>query len=668
MSHVAASQRKTFTFLELTLVPFVALVLRVINLDFRALWWDEGRNIFFSQLDWVSAAQAAVRSGDTNPPVYRMLLGVWMSVTGPSPFAVRALSVVMGVITVAMLYRLAADLFNRRVARIVAVMASISPALVYYSQEAKGYALVILAATLSAWLWMHIHRPFLSQIGVFMPSVPGRPWLLWPLFALATLLALGAHFFSFLFILVENTWAVALTWRVRLRFSPARLAVHWLAWIGLQVLAVAFPLVYASKSAAALLGDADAPFFGVSNLTRLTSADLARWGATTEFVNGEPTRRLLSFLWSFVEEIVGSPNATTGMALLAVAALGPLAYMGLSHRSMAYHRANWIIWMGFPVLLSAGFVMKFTYFYPRFLLFVLPAILVLSGAGLDWFLRRHRRIALILAIVLALSWGAVLGRHYVDRGDPDEDWRTLITAFSQHNNPGDLVVHSYDWIAGYLHSYLSPRMDLDYLYYVKGEEATLVDAAYSRERMWFMDYQASPLDAANPAGAIMRAQSAVAYSRGFGNAHLTLFVLPSSVLNLFDGENAYNVQFESGVELYWSPLEAEVRSGDAVAVELVWYAPGLGLPQYQVFLHVIDLEGRLVVGRDTSPVNDLRPTESWGPHERVASFHAVLMPPNLPPGLYHVYTGMYELGSGTRQVIPGSGDSVQLGTITLRME
>ena len=165
-----------------------------------------------------------------------------------------------------------------------------------------------------------------------------------------------------------------------------------------------------------------------------------------------------------------------------------------------------------------------------------------------------------------------------------------------------------------------------------------------------------------------RSRAAAAYSKGFGNAHLTLFILPSYVLNTFDVDSASSARFENGIGLQWNPVEAEVHNGDAIAVELVWQAPENTLPQYQVFLHVVDRVGRLITNRDSGPVNDLRPTHSWAPHERVPSLHALLLPADLPEGSYQIRTGLYDLDNGIRQSTTDGGESVLLGSIILLSE
>ncbi|HJO90490.1 MAG TPA: glycosyltransferase family 39 protein, partial [Anaerolineales bacterium] len=112
------------------LLPLGAFVLRVIRLDYKPLWWDEGRNVFVANLDWQSAANVAVRSGDVNPPVYRMLLSAWMSTVSPSPLTIRLLSVFFGVLTVAVIYRFAVEIFNRRVGTITGVLSACAPAFI----------------------------------------------------------------------------------------------------------------------------------------------------------------------------------------------------------------------------------------------------------------------------------------------------------------------------------------------------------------------------------------------------------------------------------------------------------------------------------------------------------------------------------------------------------
>ena len=624
-------------------------MLRVVRLDYRALWWDEGRNIFFARLDWVNAAEISVRSGDTNPPIYRLLLGVWMHLAGSSPFAVRVLSVFFGILAVALLYRFASELYGKRVAVIAGVLAAVAPPLVYYSQEAKGYPLVLLGTVCSAWLWLRLHR----HLGF------GRGAGQWVWFGVATLLAVGAHYFALLFLLAQNLWTVV-WWRdnTALRSSIDRWQ-HLAKWLGVQILALVPLLVYAWWSVAELMGSSGRAFFGVNVPVLPRFADVARWGATTTAEWSHPAAHILKFLRAFGREIAAGPAATTGVAAGAGLVLAVLIVVGWPDcAARRFPRLNWVLWLGAPLLLSAYFSLRFSYFFPRFLIFILPCVLLLAAVGMERLWRRSRAAALPLGLLLFGSWAAVLASHYGEPGDPAEDWRGLAQRFAQLQRRGDLAVHSYDWIQGYLHSYLPATAEPDYLFFSGAERKVLEQAARSYSRVWLLDYQTTPFAVGNWAGEWMREHYGLAASEAFGNAQLTLFARPLETKTI-----DRNAQFANTIGLRWRAIETEAIPGDVLAVELVWRAPSVPVNAYQVFLHLLDEGGRLWAGRDSGPVNDLRPTDGWHSGESVRSAHALLLPLELPGGEYWLRGGMYSLESGARLLTTEGGDSVLLGRV-----
>ena len=156
----------------------------------------------------------------------------------------------------------------------------------------------------------------------------------------------------------------------------------------------------------------------------------------------------------------------------------------------------------------------------------------------------------------------------------------------------------------------------------------------------------------------MREAYGMVTSEAFGNAQLTLFARPPSGDGTEEG-----TQFANGIGLHWRPVATDAMPGDALSVELVWRAPSLQLNAYQVFLHLLDEDGRLWTGHDGGPVNDLRPTVSWQSGERVRSAHALLLPLELPGGAYKLHAGMYSLESGARLLTSAGEDSVLLGRI-----
>jgi hypothetical protein len=176
--------------------------------------------------------------------------------------------------------------------------------------------------------------------------------------------------------------------------------------------------------------------------------------------------------------------------------------------------------------------------------------------------------------------------------------------------------------------------------------------------VWFLDYQTTPFAVGNLAGEWMRTRYGIATSEAFGTAQLTLFARPLETKTIDE-----SARFANGIGLRWGAIAAEATPGDALAVELVWRAPSAHVDAYQVFLHLLDQDGRLWAGRDGGPVNDLRPTVTWQSGERVRSTHALLLPLELPRGEYQLRAGMYSLVSGARLLTIEDADSVLLGRV-----
>ncbi len=121
----------------------VAAALRVYALGDQSLWYDEWDTAFMSQS---SFGDMLSRLGpvELSPPVYFVVTWLWAVPFGDSEFALRSVSAIAGVATVWVLYLAGRDLFSRRAGLIVAWLAAVNPLLVWYSQEARSYSLMLL--------------------------------------------------------------------------------------------------------------------------------------------------------------------------------------------------------------------------------------------------------------------------------------------------------------------------------------------------------------------------------------------------------------------------------------------------------------------------------------------------------------------------------------------
>ncbi|MBV8220734.1 MAG: glycosyltransferase family 39 protein [Solirubrobacterales bacterium] len=114
----------------------------------RDLSLDEVRTADLAHLSFGALITKLAHAG-VQPPLHPLLEWLVVRVLGGGEFALRLPSLVAGVALIPVVSWLAIELFDRRTAIAAALFAAVAPALVWYSQEASGYALVALFATLA---------------------------------------------------------------------------------------------------------------------------------------------------------------------------------------------------------------------------------------------------------------------------------------------------------------------------------------------------------------------------------------------------------------------------------------------------------------------------------------------------------------------------------------
>jgi mannosyltransferase len=131
----------------LAVLVVVALVLRTTELG-TGFWIDEGLSVGIADRPLTEIPE--VLRLDGSPPLYYMLLHVWMQVAGSSEEAVRWLSVICSLIAVPVAWWAARGLFGTRAGWMAAVLAATNPFFTQYAQEGRMYALLALLALVAA--------------------------------------------------------------------------------------------------------------------------------------------------------------------------------------------------------------------------------------------------------------------------------------------------------------------------------------------------------------------------------------------------------------------------------------------------------------------------------------------------------------------------------------
>ncbi|MBN1297924.1 glycosyltransferase family 39 protein, partial [bacterium] len=154
------------------LIVCVAGGLRMARLDRMALWGDEACMVYLCQEtpeNIVAALASADRPDvDVAPPLYFLVLHVWMKWFGTSVAAVRGLSALFSLLTVVCVMGLTRRLFTRNIALAAGILTTISPFQIWYAQECRMYAMATCLAAAAIW----------ALAAAVTPPRPTTAWIL----------------------------------------------------------------------------------------------------------------------------------------------------------------------------------------------------------------------------------------------------------------------------------------------------------------------------------------------------------------------------------------------------------------------------------------------------------------------------------------------------------
>lgn len=92
----------------------------------------------------------------------------------------------------------------------------------------------------------------------------------------------------------------------------------------------------------------------------------------------------------------------------------------------------------------------------------------------------------------------------------------------------------------------------------------------------------------------------------------------------------------------------QAKPGMRLEVTLYWEALRDLEEDYSIFLHFFDAAENNLVQRDSYPPEDMRFTSAWEKGQMIRDRYSLLIPPDAPPGLYWLSTGMYLLSTMER--------------------
>jgi mannosyltransferase len=300
-----------------------------------------------------------VRDSESNPPLYYVLAWFWTKAFGSGEVGIRSLSALFGVATVPVAFLLAREALSARAGLIAAAIVAVNPMLIWYSQEARSYALLVLLGSLSLLFFLRaLHR--------------GRSVDL-ALWTLASAGALCSHYFAVFAVAIEAIWLLV---ALRDRWRSVLPAVAGVGLVGLALV----PLIAAQVNPKHI-GWID----HTSLLSRLLQTGVSFLIGETGHVIAEPPRERYALVPLIAVAIALLLLAWRGSGRERRAALPPLA-----------------VGLGVAVLAAGAALAGKDYVVERNLLPALVpliAVVAIAFAG-----ARARRVGAVCATLLCAYW------------------------------------------------------------------------------------------------------------------------------------------------------------------------------------------------------------------------------------------------------------------------
>ena len=380
----------------------LALLIRAIHLSVRPLWLDEAYSAWFSARGW-HYLWAVVPTYEPHPPFYYSVLKAWRAVAGGDAVGLRSLSVLFSAVTMPVtmaasgaMERLRPTGRPRLSAAICGLLAAASPMFVLLDQEARPYALMILAYAIATLGLLRLLREFRDG--------GSGTWTSWLMFGAGTELALWSHGLGLIY---AACLAVAL--------APAWLARPLSRQRLLRGLVVAAAVVLAYAPCLAMM-----------------VGRVGEWG--TGWLDWRPLMIVqLLALYTVPFDVLTVASAIGGVALLLLAkrAVQPV----LAERAWSAEKALLVLWLGPPLIAIAVSAIAVPVFLLRTLAPALVPFYVAVAAALARTADDRERTLFSAALVITLIPTAV----QVTMRPPSERWDELRLFLDRNVRAGDEV-------------------------------------------------------------------------------------------------------------------------------------------------------------------------------------------------------------------------------------
>jgi 4-amino-4-deoxy-L-arabinose transferase-like glycosyltransferase len=368
--------------LILAVIMLAGAWLRLSHLGAQSLWLDEGATVALARASWQHFAWVWWHGEANLQTIYFLLMRGWIHL-GRSEAWVRSPSAIFGIAAIPMMYVVARKFTGVIWSLAAAGLLAFNPTHVYYSQEARSYSLAMFLVLVSTYF-------FVSAVEDGRP----RDWAWWTVFSAA---AFYSHDFAALVLVAQA---------VSLFFKPPPVPWRRMIVYGAIVFVAAIPaLTYVFRASPENLHFVWMPQPSLKEI----------WHLTMFFGSGGVKAALSLMLWG------------AGFAAVIRARRD-------GKFEDAWRGALLVLWAVLPTVILALVSLRQPMFLQRYVVFSLPATVLLAAVGAS--VLSKWRIGLVLVVALCVANVPSIVKQY---HKPREDWRGATATVLSSAAPGDAV-------------------------------------------------------------------------------------------------------------------------------------------------------------------------------------------------------------------------------------
>lgn len=643
-----ASTRTAPTAVLLILI-LLSFALRIYRLDGQSLWGDEAWSLFHATRESFGNVLRSARDDGVVPPAYYLFLHAWTTVAGRSEFALRYISLLCGVLAVPAIFALGHRLGGVGMGIVAALLQTLSPFHVYYSQETRMYAQMTLFTILSTYFFWRL-----------IAKTPSSTWKAWAGYVITGGLAVNSHYFAWyvilahgLFWLGDLIWKRFVVWRVALLCLSAQAAIlalflPWTLYVWKRALGLTGQITPMSVPLAVILRRCLGIFSAGAPAIAAEQAEV-RWTTLIPFL----LLLALAVLW---------PWKRRGSIFLVVCASAPILAT---------------FFLSFPTL--PGWSRYFIAASPPYYL-----LLARGADGLRQFAqsgplaakRRVVRIGLAALMVAPLSLAQMrsLRQYYTNPIHWHWDYRGQINSMANAARSDAAIVYNGGNLPVILEYYLPADTPYTVIPSVcNADEGCIRDeiaaVAAEQEQIWLVRSMPLACDHNHRAAQWLKENAYQVSETWLENNLFDLYLTPAEMAFSDDlPALTFGGQFEL---VKFASSRERVAPGDALAVALRWRALAPMDVDFKFFLILLGPHGETFALKDGMPLNWLRPTTSWNAGEIVDDRWGMAVSADRPAGAYPLYVGAYDPATGERLAVQtpngeSTGDMLLITEIEVR--